>query len=62
MEMASWEGISLTTIKQPIKQIVTSSVELIAAMLEEPDRYPEARLFPCRVVERATLRPKSPIT
>jgi DNA-binding LacI/PurR family transcriptional regulator len=58
MQMASWEGISLTTIHQPIKQIITSSVELIAAMLEDPDRYPEARLFPCRVVERATLRPK----
>lgn len=62
MQMASWEGISLTTIHQPIKQIITSSVELIAAMLEEPDRYPEARLFPCRVVERATLRPKLPVT
>jgi hypothetical protein len=24
-------------------------------MLEEPDRYPEARLFPCRVVQRGTL-------
>ena len=61
MQMASWEGISLTTIHQPIKHIITSSVELIVAMLEEPDRYPEARLFPCRVVERATLRPKLPI-
>uniref|UniRef100_UPI004047BD2B substrate-binding domain-containing protein n=1 Tax=Yoonia sp. TaxID=2212373 RepID=UPI004047BD2B len=57
MEMAGWENIDLTTIHQPIRQIVNSSVELIAAMLEEPDRYPEARLFPCSVVERGTLRP-----
>lgn len=57
MEMAGWENIDLTTIHQPIRQIINSSVELIVAMLDEPDRYPEARLFPCAVVERGTLRP-----
>jgi DNA-binding LacI/PurR family transcriptional regulator len=55
--MAGWENISLTTIRQPIQHIITSSVELMMAMLKEPDRYPEARLFPCHVVVRATLRP-----
>jgi DNA-binding LacI/PurR family transcriptional regulator len=58
MEMASWQNINLTTIHQPIKQIVKASVELMAALMEEPDRYPEARLFPCKVVERGTLRPR----
>lgn len=57
MEMAGWENIALTTIRQPIRQIVRSSIELIETMLEEPDRYPEARIFPCSVVERSTLRP-----
>lgn len=57
MEMAAWENISLTTIRQPIRQIIRSSIELVEATLEEPDRYPEARLFPCSVVERKTLRP-----
>lgn len=56
MEMASWENIALTTIHQPVRQIINSSVELMVSMLEEPDRYPEARLFPCRVIERGTLR------
>lgn len=59
MEMASWENINLTTIHQPIRQIVDSSVDLMVAMLDEPNRYPEARVFPCRVVERGTLRPRS---
>jgi len=58
MEMAGWENIDLTTVRQPIKQIIPSSVELMAAMLDEPDRYPEARLFPCQVIERGTLRPR----
>ncbi len=57
MEMARWENIDLTTIHQPIRQIVSSSIELMVATLSEPDRYPEARIFPCSVVERGTLRP-----
>jgi DNA-binding LacI/PurR family transcriptional regulator len=56
MEMARWENINLTTIRQPIRQIIDSSIELVVAMLEDPDRYPEARLFPCSLVERGTLR------
>lgn len=59
MTMAGWEYVNLTTIHQPITQIISSSVELMVAMLDEPDRYPEARLFPCHVVERGTLRPRS---
>ena len=57
MEMAGWQNINLTTIRQPIKQIIRSSIELIVAMLDEPERYPEARLFPSEVVERGTLKP-----
>ncbi|WP_298260464.1 LacI family DNA-binding transcriptional regulator [uncultured Litoreibacter sp.] len=57
MEMAGWENINLTTIHNPIKQIIASSVELVAAMLKDSDRHPEARLFACHVVERGTLRP-----
>ncbi len=57
MEMAGWDNINLTTISQPIEQIINSSIELIVAMLDEPDRYLEARLFPTTVVERGTLKP-----
>ena len=56
MEIAGWENIALTTIRQPIDAIIRSSIELIAAMLEDPERPPEARLFTCEIVERATLR------
>jgi DNA-binding LacI/PurR family transcriptional regulator len=66
MEMAGWENISLTTIRQPIQQIISSSIDLIVAMLAEPDQVqfgdawrPDARLFPSTVVERSTLRPLS---
>ncbi|MGR3341632.1 MAG: LacI family DNA-binding transcriptional regulator [Paracoccaceae bacterium] len=57
MEMAGWDNINLTTIRQPISQIVTSSVDLMEALLDDPQRISEARLFSCTVIERGTLRP-----
>lgn len=56
MEMAGWENINLTTIRQPIAQIIQSSIELVVSLLANPGRYPEARLFSCQVIERGTLR------
>ncbi len=57
MEMARWESINLTTIRQPVRQIIDGSIDLVVSMLEQPDRYPEARLYPCKLIERGTLRP-----
>lgn len=57
MEMSKWESNNLTTIRQPVKQIIDSSVELIMAALDDRGRHPEARLFACEVIERGTLRP-----
>ncbi len=57
MEMAAWASIDLTTIHQPIRQIINSSIELIVTLLDEHDREPETRLFRCHIIERGTLRP-----
>lgn len=57
MEIAGWNNINLTTIRQPISEIVDSSIELMSAMLLNPARLPEARIFACHIVERGTLRP-----
>ncbi len=57
MEMARWENINLTTIRQPISQIISSSIELVMAALDDPERHPEARLYACEIIERSTLRP-----
>lgn len=55
--MAGWDAYSLTTIRQPIRDIIMSSVELVVGMVENPGRSPEIRLFPCSVVDRGSLRP-----
>ena len=59
MEMAGWENINLTTIRQPVAEIISSSIELIVAMLDDPDCSPEARLFPSTIVQRGTLKVKT---
>ena len=56
MEMAGWQNIDLTTIRQPIDQIIDVSIDLIATMLIDPNHQPEAHLFPCEVIERGTLK------
>ncbi|MEO6298552.1 MAG: LacI family DNA-binding transcriptional regulator [Paracoccaceae bacterium] len=57
MEMAAWANIALTTIHQPFDAIVRSTIELMGDTLTDPTRLPEARILPCTLVERATLRP-----
>jgi DNA-binding LacI/PurR family transcriptional regulator len=57
MEMAGWANINLTTLRNPINDIVSASIELIEAALKDDSRDPEARLFDCPIVERGTLRP-----
>ena len=58
MEMARWQNINLTTIRNPIDQIVEASIELVKTMLDNDEFAPEARLFACELVERGTLCPR----
>jgi len=57
MEMAGWAGIELTTARQPFAEIIDAVIGVVAALLADPGQAPVSRLFPCTVVERATLRP-----
>jgi DNA-binding LacI/PurR family transcriptional regulator len=56
MEMSRWQNIGLTTIRQPVSRIIDAAIELVVKTIETPDRDPEIRLFPCRLIERRTLR------
>lgn len=57
MEMAAWDNINLTTINNPIGEIIESSVGLVADLVGNSDLPARARKFACHVVERGTLRP-----
>lgn len=60
MEMSRWHSVGLTTIRQPVAEIIEAAIDLVVATIEDPAMRPQARLFPCTVVERATLRPARP--
>jgi DNA-binding LacI/PurR family transcriptional regulator len=56
MEMAGWELINLTTIDNPVADIIRTSVDLVEAMLDGTGCAPQSLSFACHVVERGTLR------
>ena len=55
MTMASWSAYRLSTIRQPIREIVIESVNLIVSLTKEPHIQPTCKLFTCTVVERNSL-------
>ena len=59
MEMADWENIALTTIHQPIKEIVMATIETMQQILKNEEAVVTGQVFPCQLVERGTLRPKT---
>jgi DNA-binding LacI/PurR family transcriptional regulator len=56
MAMAAWPGYNLTTIHQPLAQIIGAAVESVLSVVDHADKGPQARTFECHVVERGTLR------
>ena len=56
LAMAGWPAYRLTTIRQPIRDIIVTAVDLILDIIDEPTRPREARLFACEPAIRATLR------
>ena len=56
ISMASWGAYNLTTIQQPIKEMVFAAVDIIIDRIEYPHLPTEKRLLPCKPIERGTLK------
>lgn len=56
MAMARWAPYNLTTIRQPIDDIIRHSVELMLQLVEGLETRPDSTVLPCAIVERTTLR------
>jgi DNA-binding LacI/PurR family transcriptional regulator len=54
--MASWAAYDLTTIRQPIAEIIVAAVDMAIRLVKDPDASVEERLFSCDVVLRGSLR------
>jgi DNA-binding LacI/PurR family transcriptional regulator len=60
MAMAAWPAYNLTTIHQPIADIIVTAVELVLGIVDHSAKKTELRIFDCHAVERGTLRPRLP--
>lgn len=56
--MAAWPSYRLTTIRQPIGDIISAAVDMIAAIVEKGAFRPASRIFGCSLIERSTLKPR----
>jgi DNA-binding LacI/PurR family transcriptional regulator len=54
--MAAWAAYDLSTIKQPIADIIVAAVELAIKLVGDHHLQPEPKSFACEVVLRKTLR------
>jgi DNA-binding LacI/PurR family transcriptional regulator len=45
IEPAKWASYALTTIRQPVRQMATAAVDLLAECITNPSRSPEQRFF-----------------
>ena len=55
--MAAWPAYGLTTIRQPIAEIIGTAVDMIATMVvQEEGPLPRSQRFNCSLVERGSLR------
>jgi DNA-binding LacI/PurR family transcriptional regulator len=60
MAMASWLSYNLTTIRQPVADIIITAVERVLALVDQSSpRKLAVKIFGCDVVERGTLRPRT---
>ncbi|WP_132144171.1 LacI family DNA-binding transcriptional regulator [Luteibacter rhizovicinus] len=56
MPLAAWPAYNLTTVRQPIRDMVLHAIERIVAWMADGESVPRSRLFPCELIERGSLR------
>ena len=56
--MAAWPSYRLTTIRQPIGDIISAAVDMIAAIVDRGAIRPASQVFGCSLIERNTLKPR----
>jgi DNA-binding LacI/PurR family transcriptional regulator len=54
--MAAWAAYNLSTIRQPIADIIVAAVEKVIELVGGTSLPPETKSFPCEIVLRGTLR------
>ena len=54
IELASWDAYDLTTVRQPMDEMIACGIELLLGRIAEPGRPAERRCFPNDLVIRGS--------
>lgn len=54
VDMASWTSLSLTTVRQPSREMARAGVELLVRRIAEPERPTQLVEFPCELILRGS--------
>ena len=53
---SAWQSYQITTIKQPVEQLVKAAVEMLLDHIENPDAPPEARVLTGTLIKGNSVR------
>jgi LacI family transcriptional regulator len=54
VEMASWDSFSLTTVRQPSRDMAKAGAKLLVERIAQPELAPRRVTFPCDLIVRAS--------
>jgi DNA-binding LacI/PurR family transcriptional regulator len=54
----AWQAYSLTTIRQPVEEMIAATINLVDARIEKPDAKPVIKMIPGALVKRNSARLK----
>ena len=54
VQMASWDSFSLTSVRQPIKELAAVGVEMLLQRIADPSLPPRRRRFPAALIVRGS--------
>lgn len=54
IEMSSWGAFDLTTVRQPIRDMVDTALHMLLARIDDPNKEPEFRRFSSELVVRGS--------
>jgi DNA-binding LacI/PurR family transcriptional regulator len=52
----AWQAYSLTTIRQPVEEMIAATLELVEARIAKPDAKPVIQMIPGTLVKRTSAR------
>ncbi len=52
----AWQAYSLTTIRQPVEEMIDATLELVEARIEKPEAKPVIKMIPGTLVKRNSAR------